>query len=122
MTGLYIHIPICVARCRYCDFYKVTPSEWNQVSLFLQSLEKELSRLPHDFAPNTIFIGGGTPTALEAEDYSELLAVIRRQIDLSQVVEFSSEANPGTLTPRKLEAMKAGGINRVSIGVQSFNY
>jgi oxygen-independent coproporphyrinogen-3 oxidase len=121
MTGLYIHVPLCVSRCRYCDFYKMTPDEWDNVPLFLDSLETELSRLSDDFAPETVFIGGGTPTALSAEHYSILLAAVRRQIDLSKVIEFSSEANPGTLTEEKLDAMKAGGINRVSIGVQSFN-
>lgn len=121
MTGLYIHIPICVSRCRYCDFYKVTPNEWDNVTLFLQSLEVELARLPAEFAPDTVFIGGGTPTALEASDYSKMLETIHRQINLSNVIEFSSEANPGTLTPEKLAAMKDGGVNRVSIGVQSFN-
>ncbi len=121
MTGLYIHVPLCISRCRYCDFYKVTPNEWNDVPLFLQCLEAEMSRLPAGFAPETVFIGGGTPTALSAEQYAEMLASIRRQIDLSRVIEFSSEANPGTLTAEKLAAMKAGGINRVSIGVQSFD-
>ncbi len=121
MTGLYIHIPICISRCRYCDFYKMTPNEWDNVSLYLKSLEMELARLPKDFAPDTVFIGGGTPTALDASDYASMLESIHRQINLSNVVEFSSEANPGSLTPDKLAAMKAGGINRVSIGVQSFS-
>jgi oxygen-independent coproporphyrinogen-3 oxidase len=121
MTGLYIHVPICISRCRYCDFYKMTPNEWDNVSLFLQCLETELGRLPNDFAPDTVFIGGGTPTALEPADYGRMLEAIAKQINLSNVVEFSSEANPGTLTPEKLAVMKDGGINRVSIGVQSFN-
>ena len=121
MTGLYIHVPFCVSRCRYCDFYKTTPDEWADVDLFIQCLEIELGRLPEGFAPDTVFIGGGTPTALEPVDYAKMLGAIQRKIDLSNVVEFSSEANPGTLTPEKLEVMKAGGINRVSLGVQSFN-
>jgi oxygen-independent coproporphyrinogen-3 oxidase len=99
----------------------MTPNEWDNVALYLQSLEIELSRLPDDFAPDTVFIGGGTPTALEAKDYATMLESIHRQINLSNVVEFSSEANPGSLTPEKLAAMKEGGVNRVSIGVQSFN-
>ncbi len=99
----------------------MTPNEWDNVALFLQSLELEFQRLPKDFAPDTVFIGGGTPTALEAADFSIMLDSIHRHIDLSNVVEFSSEANPGSLTPEKLAAMKEGGVNRVSIGVQSFN-
>ncbi|MEN7973026.1 MAG: radical SAM family heme chaperone HemW [Verrucomicrobiota bacterium] len=121
MTGLYIHVPICIARCRYCDFYKLTPDEWSDIALYLQCLELELKRLPKGFAPQTIFIGGGTPTALEPEDLAALLAVIKRTINLSSVVEFSSEANPGTITREKLSVMKEGGVNRISIGVQSFN-
>ncbi len=121
MTGLYIHVPLCMSRCRYCDFYKMTPNEWDNLSLYLESLAVELGRLPKGFAPDTVFIGWGTPTALPAERYAAMLDAIRRNINLSQVIEFTSEANPGTLTDEKLAAMKAGGINRVSIGVQSFN-
>lgn len=121
MTGLYIHVPICISRCRYCDFYKVTPQEWDNVDLFIHSLGVELRRLPSDFLPDTIFIGGGTPTALEPKALSSLLNEITETINLSNVIEFSSEANPGTLTPEKLGVMRDGGINRVSIGVQSFN-
>ena len=121
MTGLYIHVPICIARCRYCDFYKLTPGEWDNIALFVECLELELKRLPKGFAPETVFIGGGTPTALEPGNLAALFDAIKRTINLSSVVEFSSEANPGTLSPEKLAIMKAGGVNRVSIGVQSFN-
>ncbi len=121
MTGLYIHVPICISRCRYCDFYRLTPDEWGDIALFIQCLETELRRLPPDFAPETVFIGGGTPTALEPENLSALFGAIGRTVNLSNVVEFSSEANPGTLTPEKLSIMREGGVNRVSIGVQSFN-
>jgi oxygen-independent coproporphyrinogen-3 oxidase len=121
MTGLYIHVPLCISRCRYCDFYKVTPDELHDIGLFLECLDIELGRLSEGFAPETVFVGGGTPTALEPADYAAMLASVHRHIDLSKVVEFSSEANPGTLTNEKLEVMRAGGVNRVSIGVQSFN-
>jgi oxygen-independent coproporphyrinogen-3 oxidase len=121
MTGLYIHVPICERRCRYCDFYKLTPDEWSDIDLYLQALEIELSRLPRDFAPDTVFIGGGTPTALTPAEYGKMLEALHRRINLSEVVEFTSEANPGTLTAEKLAVMKEGGVNRVSIGTQSFN-
>jgi oxygen-independent coproporphyrinogen-3 oxidase len=121
MTGLYIHVPLCISRCRYCDFYKMTPNEWNDVALFLECLDIELERLPGEFAPQTVFIGGGTPTALQPDAYAEMLDAVRRRIDLSNVLEFTSEANPGTLTKDKLAVMKDGGVNRVSIGVQTFN-
>ena len=121
MTGLYIHVPLCISRCRYCDFYKMTPNEWDDVSLFLQCLDIELGRLPEDFAPDTVFIGGGTPTALQPDAYAEMLDAIRLRINLSNVQEFTSEANPGTLTKDKLAVMRGGGVNRISIGVQTFN-
>lgn len=121
MTGLYIHVPLCEKRCRYCDFYKLTPNETDGMDLFLHCLELELRRLPKDFAPDTVFIGGGTPTALSPAEYAAMLQAVERRINLSQVAEFTSEANPGTLTPEKLQVMRDGGINRVSIGIQSFN-
>lgn len=121
MTGLYIHVPFCVSRCRYCDFYREVSTERGAPGQFVQNLELELGRLPEGFSPDTVFLGGGTPTALSASELAELLDSIQRHINLSNVVEFSSEANPGTLTSEKLEVMKAGGINRVSLGVQSFN-
>jgi oxygen-independent coproporphyrinogen-3 oxidase len=120
-TGLYIHVPFCVARCSYCDFYSTVDDGCGGVERYLKALKTELGRLPSDFAPDTVFIGGGTPTALSAEQYASMLESVRRRINLSRVIEFTSEANPGTLTPEKLMAMKAGGVDRVSIGVQSFN-
>ena len=121
MTGLYIHIPFCISKCRYCDFYRLAPGRREEVELFIQCLETELKRLPADFAPESVFLGGGTPTALEPGQLAEVLDCIGRTIDLSQVSEFSSEANPGTLSPEKLSVLRGGGVNRVSIGVQSFN-
>ena len=73
MTGLYIHVPLCISRCRYCDFYKLTPKEWGNASRYLECLDIELSRLPQEFVPDTVFIGGGTPTALEPEQGSRFL-------------------------------------------------
>ncbi len=121
MTGLYIHVPFCVARCRYCDFYRETPGGAVDADGYLAGLDREFSALPDGFAPDTVFIGGGTPTALDAGRFAAMLASIHRRIDLSNMVEFTSEANPGTLSPDKLAAMRDGGINRVSLGVQSFN-
>lgn len=99
----------------------MTPNEWDNVALFLDCLNIELGRLPEDFAPDTVFIGGGTPTALQPDAYARMLEAIRQRIDLSNVVEFTTEANPGTLTMDKLAVMRDGGVNRISIGVQTFN-
>ncbi len=121
MTGLYIHVPLCISRCRYCDFYKLTPKEWDNVAAYLLALETELSRLPEDFVPETVFIGGGTPTALSPPELHRLLGAVARRFDVASVEEYSCEANPGTLTTEKLSILREGGVNRISIGVQSFN-
>lgn len=121
MAGLYIHIPFCVSKCSYCDFYSLAPGRRAEAALFVQCLETELGRLPDGFAPETVFVGGGTPTALAPEELERLFGILRARLELSRVGEFSVEANPGTLTPRKLDILRGGGANRMSIGVQSFN-
>ncbi|MFC1467286.1 radical SAM family heme chaperone HemW [Verrucomicrobiota bacterium] len=121
MSGLYIHIPFCVQKCRYCDFYSEACCDEARVSSFLEALDAELRQLDSAFVPTTLFFGGGTPTALSAEKMGDLLGSLKRHVDLSQVEEWSVEANPGTLTARKLELLCAAGVNRVSLGVQSFN-
>lgn len=121
MAGLYVHIPFCVKKCLYCDFYSETCCDDAHIGSFLQALDLELAGIDSSFAPTTIFFGGGTPTALSAIQLGVLLHSLNRHIDLSQVTEWSVEANPGTLTERKLEVLCAAGVNRISLGVQSFN-
>jgi len=121
MAGLYIHVPICVAKCRYCDFYSVVSRDTEMVDRFFRSLEKELQRLEKPFAPESIFIGGGTPTAIRVEQLARLFEIIHSHIDLSRVREWSCEANPGTLDEDKIRVLRESGVNRVSLGVQSFN-
>jgi oxygen-independent coproporphyrinogen-3 oxidase len=87
----------------------------------LEALAAELDRMPADFSPDTIFIGGGTPTELSRNDLAALLNLLRNRVDVSAVVEWTCEANPGTLTPDKVEILLDAGVNRFSIGVQSFN-
>ena len=121
MAGLYVHIPFCVQKCRYCDFYSEVCGDGGRVSRFLSALDRELSLLDSAFAPTTVFFGGGTPTALSAEALSALLGSLRRHVDLSGVEEWSVEVNPGTLSGRKMEVLCEAGVNRVSLGVQSFD-
>jgi len=116
MSGLYIHIPFCERKCSYCAFYSF-PKPWGIADAFLEALEKELQNLPPDFDPETVFIGGGTPTALDIqmlEKFLPMLAGFSPQ-------EFSCEANPVTVDRAKLDRLKKCGINRLSIGVQSFD-
>ena len=120
-SGLYIHIPLCLSKCRYCDFYKVTPNKWIGTGNFLESLEIDLKNLPLAFTPISIFIGGGTPSALTAGDYKELMNLIKKYVDTSLLQECTSEANPSSLDESKIETMLSTGINRLSLGIQSFN-
>jgi len=119
MTGLYIHVPFCVRKCRYCDFYSVPLG--GAVPRFLGALEQELRLLPPEFAPDTVYIGGGTPTALEMDELRRLLDLLGPVAARGRVVEWTCEANPGTLTRDKAELIRAAGVNRVSLGVQSFS-
>ena len=124
MTGLYVHIPFCVRKCIYCDFYSrptATLRDGSAQSGFLEALEIELHQLPRPFQPETVFIGGGTPTELDSADLARLLELLHRHVDLSRVTEWSCESNPGTLTREKADLLKSAGVNRMSLGVQSFD-
>lgn len=123
--GIYIHIPFCHQICNYCDFNKVFFKN-QPVDEYIEALgleiEMTVKELPESFANiETIFIGGGTPTALSAEQITRLLSLIAKHISLSNVKEFTSEANPDELTREKLQALLDGGVNRLSMGVQSFD-
>lgn len=131
MHGLYIHIPYCVRKCIYCDFYSVETSsaplaqrlkeEIPDQPDFLAALEQEFQDLPDGFKPATIFLGGGTPTELSDADFNRLMDLIHQTIDVRRVREWTCESNPGTLSQAKIESMKEAGVNRVSLGVQTLS-
>ena len=121
--GLYIHLPYCRSICPYCDFVK-SPLHRAEPERLLRALEREwdLARAAEGEAwsrPRTIYVGGGTPTALAAEALTTFLRWIRSAWDLSRVREFTVEANPEGLSPEKLGALLRGGVSRLSLGVQS---
>ncbi|MBO0439300.1 radical SAM family heme chaperone HemW [Candidatus Enterococcus ikei] len=122
-TSAYIHIPFCEHICYYCDFNKVF-LEGQPVDEYIQSLLKEI-RLTQEKYPNndtkTIYIGGGTPTSLSANQLAVLLEGIRKSLPFDPKNEFTVEANPGDLTQEKLHVMKEYGVNRLSMGVQTFD-
>ncbi len=123
--GVYIHIPFCHQICNYCDFNKVFFKN-QPVDEYIEALGREMAMAveskPHAFEKiETIFLGGGTPTALSAQQITRLLELIRTYIPMEHVVEFSSEANPDELSEDKLLALFEGGVNRLSMGVQSFD-
>lgn len=118
--GLYVHVPFCVRKCGYCAFFS-RPAEPDLVAAWFAGLEREWETLPDGFAPRSVFFGGGTPTALAEVDLARLIELVRARTDLRDLAEWTCEANPGTLTPAKLARLKNGGVNRLSIGAQSFD-
>ena len=124
-AGLYVHVPFCTAFCSYCDF----ASEIHKpavVERYLKALEKELcARLAElaavaPFVPRTVYIGGGTPSALDVTELACLFDLLERNLNLESVEEFTIEANPGSVDAAKLELLRRRGVNRISFGVQSF--
>ena len=118
--GLYVHVPFCFRKCPYCAFYS-RPPERTLVAAWLAGIRRAARERPADFVPECIFIGGGTPTALEEDDLARLLDLVRTHVDVSRVGEWTCEANPGTLTPAKAARLQGSGVNRLSIGAQSFS-
>ena len=118
-SGLYVHVPFCVRKCGYCAFFS-RPAQPDLVAAWFAGIERELAALPAGFAPTSVFFGGGTPTALDERELARLLAVVRARVDLRNLAEWTCEANPGTLTPAKLAELKDGGVDRLSLGAQSF--
>lgn len=128
--GLYIHVPFCFHKCHYCDFYSIVDKPEDSAGdksgdrqhVFTDALVRELRSYSDHFAlrPKTIFVGGGTPTLLRPQLWRQLLAAMRDAGVLEQVEEFTVEANPETVTPELMDVLVAGGVNRVSMGAQSF--
>lgn len=118
-TSAYVHIPFCTQICYYCDFSKVFIKN-QPVDEYLQALIREFES--YDIKKlRTLYIGGGTPTSITAEQLEYLLTNLTKHLDLSVLEEFTIEANPGDLTEDKIEVLKHSAVNRVSLGVQTFN-
>ena len=123
---LYIHIPFCVRKCRYCDFLSF-PTDPDIRLAYVESLTEEIKRsagltdrLAQDGAVlDTVFIGGGTPSLLTGDQIQRILKAVRDYYPLNKKAEISMEANPGTLTMDRLGAIYEAGVNRLSIGLQS---
>jgi oxygen-independent coproporphyrinogen-3 oxidase len=117
--ALYIHIPFCQNICSYCDFCKVFYQE-NVVNQYLEALQKELDALSIQGTMGTIYIGGGTPSSLSVQQLTTLMKMIAPYID-EDTKEVSIEVNPESMNKEKLHILYAGKVNRLSIGVQTFN-
>lgn len=122
--SLYIHIPFCVQKCLYCDFLSAGASDKvkkEYVSALLQEMDFWSEKLIGKYQIETVFIGGGTPTILRPEELSRIGKHLNRIFEKteSRPIEYTIEANPGTLTPVHVKVMQEMGINRVSLGLQS---
>ncbi|MDQ2869023.1 MAG: radical SAM family heme chaperone HemW [Verrucomicrobiota bacterium] len=117
---LYVHFPFCARICPYCAFYKTRGSA-AELAGFCDALALEADRQRFPLALETIFFGGGTPTAQTTAQLIGLLQKLRDTFDLSLVREWTIEANPGSVSAKKAAALIAGGIDRVSLGVQSWD-
>ncbi len=122
MPGLYLHIPFCKQACHYCDFHFSTTLKNKDELLTALKLELGLRRSYLDNkALDTIYFGGGTPSLLEGIEIREIMAEIRDNFEITRSAEITLEANPDDLTLEKLQALHQAGINRLSIGIQSFS-
>ena len=115
----YIHVPFCKHRCGYCNFTLVADRGDLHAS-YLQALELELSQLQNPRPVDTIFLGGGTPTELSVPQLQQLLRLVKRWFPLASGGEFSVEANPTDIDRELVEMLSQQGVNRVSLGGQSF--
>ena len=122
ISHLYVHIPFCARICPYCAFYKERADN-SQTHRFCEALLREIETVGGQFPLKleTIFFGGGTPTALTTTQLEFLLGGMQERLDLSQLVEWTVEANPGSVSSRKAALLRQMGVNRLSLGVQSWD-
>jgi len=116
----YIHVPFCRRRCGYCNFTLVAGRD-DLIAAYLKALEIELAALHRPHEVDTLFFGGGTPSHLPPDSLARLLEIVRRWHPLATGGEWSIEANPADITPQRIAVLTAAGVNRVSLGVQSFS-
>ena len=120
--GIYIHIPFCVKKCAYCDFYSMCDLSLREayVDALIAQIKSFRAEAKNRIV-DTIYIGGGTPSILSGEQILRILKTVRKAFKVSEDAEITLEANPGTLNPEKLVAYHEAGVNRLSIGLQSAN-
>jgi len=119
--GIYVHIPFCMRKCNYCDFYSI---KWNEEveNRYVNALLQEINNYnKFEYEVDTIFFGGGTPSVIKPENMGRIIEEIKNSFIIDEQSEISMEANPNTLTSENLSIYKKIGINRLSIGVQSLN-
>jgi oxygen-independent coproporphyrinogen III oxidase len=122
-SALYIHIPFCDHKCIYCDFYSIITSD--NIRPFFTSLKKEIDfyseKFKYDHHFTSIFFGGGTPSLMCPDDIKDIVSYLKEKFIIGENAEITLETNPGTVTEEKLNHFIEAGINRISIGIQSFD-
>jgi oxygen-independent coproporphyrinogen-3 oxidase len=118
--ALYIHIPFCRRKCPYCSFISYAQREAD-IPVYLSALKNELERRAGGERVRSIYFGGGTPSLIPTKNISDLLFVISKLFTVDETAEITIEANPGTIDEAYLTAIRKTGVNRLSLGVQSFN-
>jgi len=119
VTSLYAHVPFCARKCEYCAFYSEA-SSGELIERYVGALIRELELVAGDLKPWTIFFGGGTPSLLNLRQWEQIFRAMDR-LNLLGAAEWTVECNPATVSPDKARLLRAGGVNRISMGVQSLN-
>ncbi len=120
--GIYLHVPFCMSKCAYCDFYSYVPKNELVYERYANAL---ISHMEHyksaaaGCAPDSVYIGGGTPTVLPKEQLLKIVRAVRKNFSLAKTAEFTVEANPATVDLPTLRALRRAGVNRISFGLQS---
>jgi oxygen-independent coproporphyrinogen III oxidase len=117
---LYVHVPFCARRCAYCDF-SIAVRRNTPVAQYVASLERELEKRAATGRLKTLYLGGGTPSRLGAPGVSQVISLVRDRFDLERDAEITIEANPDDVTIEDAHAWKSAGVNRISLGIQSFD-
>jgi putative oxygen-independent coproporphyrinogen III oxidase len=119
-AGLYLHVPFCLTKCSYCDFYSVTDT--SLIAAFLKALQQEMAIFENSQSQfDTLYLGGGTPSLPAADEISDVINQVHRHFIFTADAEITLEANPDDVTPAKLRLGKKLGVNRLSLGVQSLD-
>jgi len=119
VTSLYVHVPFCAHKCEYCAFYSEAAAG-ETVNRYVASLIREMELVAREVRPRTVFFGGGTPSLLNLRQWEQILAAMER-FDLLGAPEWTVECNPATVSPDKARVLRAAGVNRISMGVQSLD-
>jgi len=124
MRGLYLHIPFCLKKCHYCNYVITANANDELRGRYFDALEMEIQHAVDQYGGlhfDTIYLGGGTPSALSGDEMARVFDLIHRSFTFEKNCEISCEVNPGEVNEEKLKTYRALGINRISLGAQSFN-